>query len=195
MNRKNGDYYVDGSDLFGNGSDKDIIDFNTPPAEQPGLWCQWVVNNDGEIEWDFQEKFYEAAAWMEYIVAHFIGEDPIAKQVDPTRFGFLQGHTCEGEIYASGEEADDLWKIEVRDNVVSRIEGHVSYDLHAVGASDESTEDTYDHKHETLERVQDTIRQMRSSFNGQREDNPSLDIRGETFEIVLRDLEESAGIR
>jgi len=196
MNRKEGDYFVDGGGLFGDNHDDDVIDYNSPPAEQPGLWCQWVVSEDGEfIEWDGNEKFYEADAWMQYIVAHFIGEAPIAKQVDPTRFAFLQGHTCEGEIFASGEDSDDLWKIEVRDNVVSRVDGHVSYDLHAVGASDEPVEPLYDYKHELLEKVLATIRAQRESWDAQRAYKPDLHIRAETFEIVLRDLEEAAGIR
>lgn len=192
MARKNGDYFVDGGGLMGQDHAADVIDYNMPPAEQPGLWCQWVVSDDGSIVWDGGEKFYAAAAWMEYIVAHFIGENPIAKQVDPTRFGFLQGHTCEGEIFASGEESDDLWKIEVRDNVVSRVDGHVSYDLHPVGASDEPIESD----DERLAKLRGLIKAYRKSFDDQNgEKGASLGLRGDTFEIVLRDLEEAAGIR
>ena len=189
MKRKSGDYNVEGCEDFG---DDDIIEFNQSPQEQPGLWCQWVPSDDGScILWDDGEKFYESAAWMEYIIAHFIGEDPIAKQVDPTRFGFLQGHTCEGDIFASGEDSDDFWKIEVRDNVVSRVEGQVSYDLHAVGASDEPIDEDSDddHKHELLESVQDKIRELRLAHDAQ-----GLPLRAHTFERVLRDLEEAAGI-
>lgn len=188
MARKNGDYFVDGGGLMGQDHADDVIDYNTPPAEQPGLWCQWVVSEEGgEIEWDGNEKFYEAAAWMEYIIDHFIGSDPIAKRVDPTRFGFLQGHTCEGDILAFGEDAEDLWKIEVRDNVVAEIKGHVSYD-----SDDESSEGD-----ERLEKLQALIKAYRKSFDEQNSDHKgaSLDLRGDTFEIVLRDLEEAAGIR
>lgn len=116
MNRANGPYYVDGTGFAGQGRDPDIIDFNVPPAGQPGLWCQWVPTEDGTaIEWDGGEKFYDAKDWMQYIIDHFIGSAPVAEAVFP----FLQGHTCNGEIKAQGEEMDDRWKLIVQNNVVS----------------------------------------------------------------------------
>lgn len=37
-----------------------ILDYNDPPAGQPGLWCQWEVSEDGTaIKWDEEEKFYD----------------------------------------------------------------------------------------------------------------------------------------
>ena len=125
MDREKGPYYVNGSGFMGQGRDSDVRNHNSPPAGQPGLWCQWVPNEDGTaIEWDEGEKFYSADEWMVYIIEHFIGSDPKAKSELP----FLQGHTCNGEIFADGEESDDLWKIQVDDNVVTTKAGRVTYE-------------------------------------------------------------------
>ena len=113
-----GPYFVDRSGDFGQGPEG-VTDCNSPPDGQPGLWCQWVPTDDGSaIEWDGGEKFYNAPEWMKYIIEHFIGPSPKAKVALP----FLQGHTCNGEIEAQGEESDDKWLLIVKDNIVSIAE-------------------------------------------------------------------------
>lgn len=127
MNRTNGPYYVGGTGTYGQGQDADIIDSNRPDPSQPGLWCGWMVNEEGtQIEWDGGEKFYYAAEWMKYIIDHFISKDPIAKH-NNEHFDFLEAHNTNGEIYADGEETDDNWKIEVNDGVVTTKEGTITY--------------------------------------------------------------------
>jgi hypothetical protein len=50
-----------------------ILDVNRPPADQPGLWCQWIPSEDGlNIEWDDGEKFYNFPQWLEYLIQHFL---------------------------------------------------------------------------------------------------------------------------
>lgn len=116
MKRKNGPYFIEGTDMFGQGRDPDVIDHNSPDPSQPGLWCQWVPTDDGTaLMWDEGEKFYESEHWMMYIINHFIGTNPIAKKELP----FLQGHTCNGEILAQGESITDRWKLIVKDNKVT----------------------------------------------------------------------------
>ena len=84
--------------MAGQDHEPDIIDYNSPPKGQPGLWCQWVPTHDGKfIVWDGNEKFYNSAEWMTYLIEHFIGDRPKAKKELP----FLQGHTCNGRILAS----------------------------------------------------------------------------------------------
>lgn len=118
MRRKNGPYCVEGSG-FSYGVDSDVIDHNNPPEGQPGLWCQWRPTEDGkDIIWDGGEKFYDSPEWMQYIIDHFIGVDPIAKKVDPENFAFLQGHVCNGQIEAQGEYSDDRWLLIVENNKV-----------------------------------------------------------------------------
>jgi len=126
MNRTNGPYYLGGSGFHGQDRDDDVIDYNKPDPSQPGLWCQWIANEEGDaIEWDEGEKFYEATEWMQYIIDHFLGLDPIARRVNKN-FDFLQGHTLNGEIYAEGEESEDRWYIEVKDGVVTEHQGTVT---------------------------------------------------------------------
>lgn len=73
----------------------------------PSFYCQWVSKKDGTaIVWDCGEKFYEAEAWMNYIINHFLAE----------------AHTLNGEIIAQGEDVDDRWKLVVKDNVVTKYE-------------------------------------------------------------------------
>ena len=129
MDRENGPYFVGGTGDFGQGHDADIRDHNRPPEGQPGLWCQWIATEDGEyIEWDGGEKFYNAAEWMQYIIDHFVGENPLAKLNQPGYFNFLQGHKVNGEIFAEGEESGDHWKIIVENGIVRTVEGQVVYD-------------------------------------------------------------------
>lgn len=119
MDREKGPYYI-GTGSFGQDREKDIRNYNAPPEGQPGLWCQWVPSADGAyIEWNGGEKFYEPSAWMSYIIEHFLGSNPIAKQVHPEEFSFLQGHTLNGEIGAQGEDHDDKWTLIVTDNTVT----------------------------------------------------------------------------
>lgn len=129
MNRAAGPYFVDGTGDFGQGNDADIRNYNQPPEGQPGLWCQWVPSEDGtQIEWDGGEKFYEGFEWMKYIVEQFLQTEPVAKQKEPERFAFLQGHVCNGEIEAHGDEYDDIWMIRVKDNKVTRLNGRIEFD-------------------------------------------------------------------
>jgi hypothetical protein len=80
----------------------------------PGAWCQWIASPDGsEIRWDGNEKFYEAAAWMRYVLAHLVA---------------ATGSEASGIISAQGEEAPDRWRIVVKANEVKVQHGRVVYE-------------------------------------------------------------------
>lgn len=129
MLREKGEYFVGGTGMAGQGRDPDIIDFNAPPTEQPGLWCQWIPTEDGKaLEWNEAEKFYAAEQWMWYLIQNFLKPNPIAKIRFPKQFSFLKGHTCNGEIDAQGEESDDRWRLLVKDNEVSVERAHWEWD-------------------------------------------------------------------
>jgi hypothetical protein len=99
-----GEYFIGGSGFMGQGSDDGIIEFNSPPSTQPGLWCQWEITGNGKfIEWDGSEKFYESVEWMKYIINNFIGDK----------------YSCNGKIEAQGEDEDDHWWLIVENNKVS----------------------------------------------------------------------------
>lgn len=125
MLRSKGPYFVEGRGYGGQDHEGDIIVYNTPPEGQPGLWCHWIPNPDdaSEIIWDEGEKFYNATDWIAYIIDHFIGTNPIAKDALP----FLQSHTINGTVTAQGEDRDDLWCIEITDNDVVEKQGTVIY--------------------------------------------------------------------
>lgn len=83
----------------GSRSRSDVIDHNTPPSGQPGLWCQWIPNEDGTtIGWDEGEKFYDYIEWLQYITLHFLTP---------------WGYGLNGEVTWNGEESDDFGKIVV----------------------------------------------------------------------------------
>ena len=121
-----GAFYVGSESVHGEAPDASVIDHNQAPGlpsygkpldfdawsrqkeeaiasnAQPGLWCQWVPNEDGTaIEWDQGEKFYEYVAWLRYLVVNFL---------------LPWGYTLSGEVGWSGASSDDHGVIYVRTN-------------------------------------------------------------------------------
>ncbi|HUW00752.1 MAG TPA: hypothetical protein VMW08_00230 [Acidimicrobiales bacterium] len=73
--------------------------------------CDWRVYDHGSaIRWDESEKFYDAAAWMVWMIS----------QLPDTR-------TANGAIAAEGEEPGDQWRLRVVDGKVFVDEGKVAY--------------------------------------------------------------------
>lgn len=78
-----------------------------------GYWCNWEPTKDlTGIEWNGAEKFYDADEWMALIVEDFIAP---------------WGIVANGVINAQGEEGGDVWRIVVRDNVVTRENAMISW--------------------------------------------------------------------
>lgn len=97
-------FFVGGSGFAGQDRDESIVDYNYPPDGQPGLWCQWVPNEDGTaIEWDGGEKFYSYTEWLKYIIENFLKP---------------WGHTLNGKVHWRGEEFSDLGTIVVKNNAI-----------------------------------------------------------------------------
>jgi hypothetical protein len=126
MDRERGPYFVDGTNYL---PDPDVTNFNSPALEQPGLYCQWVPSADGTcLEWDGEEKFYDAERWMAYLIEHFLRPGARAESVDDPQFAdFNFDHRLDGEINATGEDPDDRWLLRVADNEVFVLEGDVVY--------------------------------------------------------------------
>lgn len=102
-----GEFFVGGEGFAGQESDDSVLDHNSPPSTQPGLWCQWVLNEEGtELEWDQGEKFYEYTAWLKYMIANFF---------EPW------GIKLNGAVRWQGEDMDDRGVLEVQDNAVREI--------------------------------------------------------------------------
>lgn len=95
----------------------DITDYNCAPEGQPGLWCQWVPNEDGTaIIWDEGEKFYSYVSWIKYLIKNFL---------EPW------GYILNGDVEWVGEDPDDRGRIEIKDNEVSVYHGEITYTLAA----------------------------------------------------------------
>lgn len=135
---KDGEFFAKKDDIMGQSRDESIIDYNTSPGLipysqnmdfntiweqnqkaikggdcQPGLWCQWVIIDGGNtLEWDGGEKFYNYVEWLKYLINRFFSKWSV----------YLNG-----EITWEGEDSTDLGKIQVSDNVVKVLTGHVSY--------------------------------------------------------------------
>jgi hypothetical protein len=113
---KDGGYFVGSADdgnfgqgaLLGRGADDgSIVDYNTPPTGQPGLWCQWEVSEDGDrLYWDGGEKFYNYTEWLAYLVEHFFKP---------------WGRTLNGKIEWRGEDWEDTGTILVENNNVRTV--------------------------------------------------------------------------
>lgn len=73
--------------------------------EYPGIWCQWVIDN-GVLEWDGIEKFYNYTEWLEYLIKHFFNEWNIV---------------LNGSIIYQVDYITDRGKIEVIDNKINVI--------------------------------------------------------------------------
>ncbi len=93
---------------FLNGKDKSILDwrdYNSPPHGQPGLWCKWAPDDNGEIlEWNGHEKFYDYIKWLEYLITNYLHQ---------------WGYMLNGEVEWQGEDADDSGIIEVINNTIT----------------------------------------------------------------------------
>lgn len=97
---EDGEFFVGGDDCCVDS----IIDRNSPPSTQPGLWCDWNIQADGEgLTWNGSEKFYNYTEWLVYIIENFI-----------KRWGLI----ANGQITWQGEDSSDFGIISVVNNVV-----------------------------------------------------------------------------
>ncbi len=108
---ENGAYFIGGSGIFGQNVDNSVIDSNYA-GSQPGLWCQWIINDDNELVWDEGEKFYYYVEWLDYLIEHFFAPS---------------GYILNGTVFYEGEDSDDFGKIIVTDNVVKVAYGYRAY--------------------------------------------------------------------
>ena len=105
-----GEFYYDTSDFkkFGQSNDNTIIDINSPPGDQPGLWCQWYYFEDAnEIRWDQSDYFYNYVEWIKYI---------IEKILKP------RNYNLDGKIKWKGDDPCDKGEIQIKSNKLRVIE-------------------------------------------------------------------------
>lgn len=117
---ENGEYFVGGLGFMGQDKDGSVIDGNMPPITQPGLWCQWVIQ-DNQLVWDEGEKFYYYEDWLEYLIDNFF--EPF-------------GYVLNGDIEWNGEDDDDFGIIHVEDNCIE-----MKYGIRVMSMREIETED------------------------------------------------------
>lgn len=101
-----GEYFAKDDGEYGQSRDESIIEYNSPPSTQPGLWCQWIIE-DGQLMHDGGEKFYHYTEWLQYLINNFFS----AWQVK-----------LNGQIKWQGEDMEDRGLITVIDNIVTSEE-------------------------------------------------------------------------
>lgn len=105
---KEGEYFARDDGDMGQNKDASIIDYNTPPLTQPGLWCQWVLTPDGKyLMWDGGEKFNNYVEWLRYMIENFFA-------------GW--GIVIDGKLKWKGEDTHDRGTILVVANVITILE-------------------------------------------------------------------------
>lgn len=98
-----GEFFIGGGGDFGQERDETVVNFNDTPGDQPGLWCQWIPDQEGRhLVWDGGEKFYNADEWIEYLIDEVLAP---------------RGYTVNGLVAAKGESEGDLWYMDVERNV------------------------------------------------------------------------------
>jgi hypothetical protein len=127
-----GGYFVGAAGFAGQDRDDSIVDYNSPPPDQPGLWCQWVPLDQygghfplseedtsltegvySHFGWDGGEKFYGYVEWLTYLRDHFLQP---------------WGYVLSGEVTWQGEDSSDMGKIVVNNNQIAIKRGRVSWE-------------------------------------------------------------------
>ena len=99
----------------------DFADKRHEGQEYPGYWCQWIINEEGELEWDGGEKFYCYDEWLRYLIKNFF---------EP------EGYVLNGIISFQGEDSEDFGELQIVDNKVT-----TEYGIHAQTLGEVSDED------------------------------------------------------
>jgi hypothetical protein len=86
-----------------------VLDSSESPVTQPGLWLQWIPTDDRrQIVWDRNGKFYNADAWIVYLIVKILAP---------------RGYILNGVMNAQGGNDDDQWSLKVNDNKVIKNTG------------------------------------------------------------------------
>ena len=99
---KEGSYYI--KEKYE--EDDSILNFNSPPIEQPGLWCDWIINECGNLCWDGIEKFYNYDIWLEYLIENFFKNENLI---------------LNGKVRFEGEDIEDKGFLIIENNIVYKV--------------------------------------------------------------------------
>lgn len=79
----------------------------------PGIWCQWIINSNGNLSWNGGEKFYYYTEWLQYLVDEYFKP---------------QGYELNGKVNYRGERFEDIGVIYIRANNIKQICGRYDVD-------------------------------------------------------------------
>lgn len=81
-----------------------ILDYNSSPADQPGLWCCWEPTEDGKGIWvPHENKHYHYIEWLQYLLDNFLTP---------------WGYNLSGKVRWKGESSDDRGFLCVSNNKI-----------------------------------------------------------------------------
>lgn len=103
------EYFVGGLGWCGQDRDPSVVNSNTEPSTQPGLWCKWEPTDNGKsIRWNGAEKFYDYVEWLRYLNENFLKE---------------WGIKIDGAIKWKGEDSADRGVIVATNGRIETLEG------------------------------------------------------------------------
>ena len=147
-----GAYFVGATGFAGQESDPSIVDYNSQPRGQPGLWCQWVPTEDGcGLEWNGAEKFYCYIEWLDYLISNFLSP---------------WGYILNGKVSWTGERHGDFGVITVRGNrievgkgllVTPEVAEVLNSDQNRVGTLEKALKEILDSKPEIKTAIKNGI--------------------------------------
>lgn len=109
----------------------EVIDMASQPEGQPGEWCDLTVSDDGKaLAWNGSPHTdRDLHRWIDYLINYLLKPgaeyDIRERNFDLSAMGednllrsFTFDHYVDGELTGTAAEADGVWRIKVKDNVV-----------------------------------------------------------------------------
>ena len=125
-----GEFYFDPlSTSSGQDNEKGVVNFNEPPCTQPSLWMQWEINEEGQLQWNGAEKFYEYDQWLKYLIKNVF--EPF-------------NYTLNGQLSFKGEEKGDRGYLTVENNKVYKTHGNIKEEIKTEKEEIEESEENDD---------------------------------------------------
>lgn len=110
----------------------EVINMAAQPEGQPGEWCDLTVSEDGKaLSWNGSDHTdRNLHEWITWVINYLLkpgaqydirerGFDLSAMSDDNLLRSFTFDHYVDGELTGTAAEADGVWRITVKDNVVS----------------------------------------------------------------------------
>ncbi|MBQ4259344.1 MAG: hypothetical protein IJB84_03645 [Lachnospiraceae bacterium] len=77
-------------------------------VKYPGIWCQWIIDSNGDLVWNGMEKFYHYTEWLQYLINEFFSP---------------YGYELNGKVNYRGERMDDFGVIYIKANNIRQVFG------------------------------------------------------------------------